>query len=494
MNHNSYIPESYIHYLSSMIDSEDTLTKVLEICRQPLRKSIRVNTLRISVDEFRSIADSLGWILTPIPWCDDGFWLHSTKQDLDGLGNSPYHLAGLFYIQEASSMLPPTALLKASDSSDANTILDVASAPGSKSSQIAALMMNNGMLVTNEYSSSRVKVLAANLNRCGVYNAAISHFDGDVFGEWLPNTFDYVLLDAPCSGEGSLRKDPDALKNWSVEHIHNIADVQYRLIQSAFNALKPGGILTYSTCTLNRVENQGVCQTLQRDYHDVIEVQPLNTLFEGAERCITPEGYLHVLPHIYDSEGFFVAQFKKLDSTTHENVNKKRSKFPFQPYSRKDTQLLNYEIESRYGFTLPKNLMMYERDSDIWVFPKQYLDVMERFKFQRCGVKIAEKHRNGIRLTHEFASSFGYLATKNIVHINEEHIIQLFSGLDISLPTNEPASPMKKPKGKVQTVEYILLFYGTGVSLAKNVKGKLKNKLPRPLINSQLRHNLTSLS
>ena len=97
---------------------------------------------------------------------------------------------------------------------------------------------------------------------------------------------------------------------------------------------------------------------------------------------------MHVLPHIYDSEGFFVAQFKKLDSTDHENVNKKRSNFRFNHAVKKTLNHLTMRLNLGTEYAFLKNLMMYERDSEIWVFPKQYFDVMERFKFQRCGVKL----------------------------------------------------------------------------------------------------------
>src|SRR5690606_29712160 len=120
-------------------------------------------------------------------------------------------------------------------------------------------MQHKGALVANELSASRIKVLHANLQRCGVSNAAITHFDGQIFGSWTPEAFDSILLDAPCSGEGAIRKDEDAMASWSLKHIEDIAEIQRGLIVSAFQALKPGGVMVYSTCTLNHTENQQVC-------------------------------------------------------------------------------------------------------------------------------------------------------------------------------------------------------------------------------------------
>ncbi|MEZ9706900.1 16S rRNA (cytosine(1407)-C(5))-methyltransferase RsmF, partial [Vibrio breoganii] len=134
-----------------------------------------------------------------VPWCETGFWITADESEAP-LGNTAEHMSGLFYIQEASSMMPPSALFQGE--ADYQAVLDTAAAPGSKTTQIAALMNNRGVLVANEYAASRVKVLHANIERCGVRNAALSNFDGRVFGGWLPEQFDAVLLDAPCSGEG----------------------------------------------------------------------------------------------------------------------------------------------------------------------------------------------------------------------------------------------------------------------------------------------------
>ena len=223
-------------------------------CQRPLRRSIRVNTLKISVADFLSLVAPYGWQLTPVPWCEEGFWIERDGDDALPLGSTAEHLSGLFYIQEASSMLPVAALF--ADNPQPERVMDVAAAPGSKTTQIAARMGNAGGILANEFSASRVKVLHANISRCGISNVALTHFDGRVFGAALPEAFDAILLDAPCSGEGVVRKDADALKNWSPESNLDIAATQRELIDSAFHALRPGGTLVYSTCTLNREENQ----------------------------------------------------------------------------------------------------------------------------------------------------------------------------------------------------------------------------------------------
>ncbi|NAX35273.1 NOL1/NOP2/sun family putative RNA methylase, partial [Vibrio sp. V29_P1S30P107] len=264
MHSNVALPEEFLATIAEILPPHLNLSDFIQACQRPLRKSIRVNTLKITVSDFMQQAQSKGWQLDAIPWCDCGFWITADESEVP-LGNTAEHMAGLFYIQEASSMMPVSALFM-QQTATFDAVLDMAAAPGSKTTQMAALMDNQGVLVANEYSASRVKILHANIERCGIRNVALSNFDGQVFGGWLPEQFDAVLLDAPCSGEGTVRKDPDAMKNWSKSSVLSIACTQKSLIESAFQALKVGGIMVYSTCTLSREENQDICWHLKKAY------------------------------------------------------------------------------------------------------------------------------------------------------------------------------------------------------------------------------------
>lgn len=219
--HTVYFPDAFLTQMREAMPSTLSFDDFLAACQRPLRRSIRVNTLKISVADFLQLTAPYGWTLTPIPWCEEGFWIERDNEDALPLGSTAEHLSGLFYIQEASSMLPVAALF--ADGNAPQRVMDVAAAPGSKTTQIAARMNNEGAILANEFSASRVKVLHANISRCGISNVALTHFDGRVFGVAVPEMFDAILLDAPCSGEGVVRKDPDALKNWSPESNQEIA-------------------------------------------------------------------------------------------------------------------------------------------------------------------------------------------------------------------------------------------------------------------------------
>ena len=437
-------------------------------CQRPLRKSVRVNTLKISVEEFKKRAEDKRWALEPVPWCDTGFWIDADESDVP-LGNTAEHMAGLFYIQEASSMMPVSALFTAEDNPYL-AVLDTAAAPGSKTTQIAGLMQNNGILVANEFSASRVKVLHANIERCGIRNTALTNFDGRVFGSWLPEQFDAVLLDAPCSGEGTIRKDPDSLKNWSKESIQSIADTQKELIESAFQALKVGGVLVYSTCTLSREENQDVCQHLKQTFGDAVSFESLSSLFPEANKALTEEGFLHIFPQVYDCEGFFVARIRKNASVETPAVKKRLGKFPFEKANAKISSDVNQELKKCLDISLPENSSVWLRDNDVWLFPDALEPMLGELRFSRMGIKIAETHKKGYRWQHQVATT---LATGNeacCIELSIEDAREWYMGRDV------------RPQGQSGQGEVIVRFGNDVIGIGKWVGNRVKNGLPRELV------------
>ncbi|WP_416304855.1 16S rRNA (cytosine(1407)-C(5))-methyltransferase RsmF [Neptunicella sp. SCSIO 80796] len=470
MNNKAYIPEEFISSVAAILPRTLDINDFIRHCQTPLRKSIRINTLKISVNDFIHKMTAEGWLFDPIPWCQEGFWLErpDIQEQTLPLGNTAEHLAGLFYIQEASSMLPPVALI--GDNPQPGKILDMAAAPGSKSTQLAGLMSNRGLLIANEFSSSRIKVLSANLQRCGVVNCAMTHFDGSIFGNWTPETFDCILLDAPCSGEGTIRKDPDAMKNWSVESIQAIASTQKKLIESAFIALKPGGTLVYSTCTMNLQENQHICLHLQQRFAEAVEFISLANLFDGAEQAVTEQGFLHIWPQLFDSEGFFVAKIAKKSSVDYCYQGKALNNFPFSKVTRKQRDELERYVQQQFGWSLPDDLLLYQRDNQYWLFPAPVEDLIGKLRLQRIGLKLAEQHKHGFKFTHEGALAYGQQFSKNLFELTPSQFGEYYHGRDIRWPLNQNSG------------EALVCYQGYPVGLVKALKGKLKNNLPRDLV------------
>ncbi|MGL5949080.1 MAG: 16S rRNA (cytosine(1407)-C(5))-methyltransferase RsmF [Aeromonas sp.] len=467
MNANSFIPDEFLHHMAAILPANLSLDDFIRSCQSPLRRSLRVNTLKISVTDFIARMQPKGWQLDPVPWCQEGFWLSRADESVP-LGNTAEHICGLFYIQEASSMLPVTALFSGDAIGQEAILLDAAAAPGSKTTQIAARMHNHGVLIANEYSSSRLKVLSANIQRTGVTNVALTHFDAAVFGQWLPETFDAILLDAPCSGEGTLRKDPAALKNWSLTSIEKIAAVQSELIESAFHALKAGGVMVYSTCTLSEQENQQVCRHLKNKFGEALSFEPLADLFVGAKEATTAEGFLHVWPQIFDSEGFFVAKIKKHHSVVNPYFKpSKVGKFPFLPLDEKLVTKINQEIYIKYGVSPQGELV--QRAEDIWLIPAAFSPLKGKMRFDRIGIKIAHTFKQGYKLAHEWALAYGDKASAGCVELSADEARDFMKGRDV----------WPEASG---TGEVILRYQGYPLGLGKWVGSKIKNALPRDLV------------
>jgi NOL1/NOP2/sun family putative RNA methylase len=281
------------------------LDDFLECCKQPLRKSIRINTIKTSVPKMKSMLKS--WHAERVPWCKSGFYV-----DAYAIGNAAEHFLGYIYVQEAASMIPPFALgVLPSD-----TVLDLCAAPGSKTTQMAAMMDNAGVIIANDVIMSRISALRFNLQRCGVFNTVITRMDAKRLR--VKDYFDKVLLDAPCSGIGAIRKNWDIAKMWSKAIIRKLASDQKHMILSAFDALKPGGILVYSTCTLSPEENEGVIDFLLENRHAKvigfkldIKRDELVLEWDGRQFDNSIKDCLRIYPQTNDTEGFFVAKVKR---------------------------------------------------------------------------------------------------------------------------------------------------------------------------------------
>lgn len=464
---NAYLPEQFLAIIREALPAHLSMDEFIDACGRPLRRSLRVNTLKISVTDFLALVAPYDWRLTPVPWCQEGFWIDYDDEQVP-LGSTAEHLSGLFYIQEASSMLPVSALFAGETMPE--RVMDVAAAPGSKTTQIAARMGNQGLILANEYSASRVKILHANISRCGIANVALTHFDGRVFGSALPESFDAILLDAPCSGEGVIRKDPHALRNWSLASNQEIAATQHALIDSAFHALRPGGVLVYSTCTLNQVENQQTLAWLLDRYPEAIIVEPLDTLFPGAEAAATPEGYLHVFPQIFDCEGFFVARLRKTAAVEPLAApGYKVGKFPFTPVNGKAAQDI-VQAAQQVSLQWRTDLTLWARDKELWLFPQAIAPLLGKVRFSRIGIKLAETHNKGYRWQHEAVIALAGHDNPHFFELNAEQAQSWYRGQDIY------------PDSAIFADNVIVTFQQQPLGLARKVGSRLKNSYPRELV------------
>ncbi len=277
-----------------------------------LRRSIRINTLLASVTDVKKSIGKKGWKLTPIPWCKEGFWIeHAERRDV---GNLLEHHLGKIYIQEAASMIPPLVL----NPHPSDLLLDLCAAPGSKTTQLGMMMKNRGIIVANDYKGERMASLGINIQRSGLTNTIITLMHGKRFYGF---GFDKILVDAPCSGTGAIRKSLKTIRIWNAGMITKLARQQKELLENAFNNLRPGGELVYSTCSLEPEENEGVVDHLLRTFANAkvipatlpgLKASSAVLEFEGKCYHLSIKGTLRLWPQDNDTEGFYVAKIKKL--------------------------------------------------------------------------------------------------------------------------------------------------------------------------------------
>lgn len=237
-------------------------------------QSLRVNTLKGTVEEFLEKALFAG--LTPVSWEKNGFYYRSGETP----GRQPLHEAGVYYIQEPSAMAPAGYL----EAKPGEHVLDLCAAPGGKTTQIAACMHNEGILVCNEIHPVRAKILSENVERMGIRNALVTNETPQRLSEVFAGYFDRILVDAPCSGEGMFRKNEEACAEWSLENVRLCADRQDGILDCADEMLRLGGRLVYSTCTFAPAENEGsIARFLERhpDYQ-VVAVQKYEGMADGV--------------------------------------------------------------------------------------------------------------------------------------------------------------------------------------------------------------------
>lgn len=209
---------------------------------------LRINRLKLPKDHPLNDTLRVRFGLKPVPWCEAGYFYEESVRP----GRHVYHAAGLYYIQEPSAMIAAELL----NPLPGETVLDLAAAPGGKTSQIAAKLGGKGLLVANEIHPARARILAENVERLGIPNAVVLQAAPQELSPRFPETFDRVMLDAPCSGEGMFRKDPEAVREWSPDAVETCAARQRDILPHAAAMLKAGGTLVYSTCTFNTLENE----------------------------------------------------------------------------------------------------------------------------------------------------------------------------------------------------------------------------------------------
>ena len=288
-----------------------TVDKILSGMSGERSTTLRVNTLKSNIHEIMSILKENGIKFDRVSWYNDALIIKDISEKQ--LQKLEIYNEGYIYLQSLSSMIPPLVL----NPIEGEKVLDLTAAPGSKTTQMAAMMKNTGYILANELDELRCERLRYNIEKQGANIVEVLNGRGETIGKKYENFFDKVLLDAPCSGEGRfLGTDAKTYRGWSERTVNELSKLQRKLFKSACQALKPGGYLVYSTCTLNREENENIIEwALDNSNEMKIKTETINlnikNIVEPISENIEVKKAKKIIP-TRETEGFFIVKLKKL--------------------------------------------------------------------------------------------------------------------------------------------------------------------------------------
>ena len=432
------LPAEFIDQMREMLGDE--APAFLRAMEEPPALALRLNPLRAGAEDAAA-----AFTKDPVPWAPLGRYLKKDARP----GADIAHWAGAYYVQEASAMVSAAVL----DAQPGERILDLCAAPGGKSTQIAAAMDNRGALVSNDPEPARARALAGNLERMGAANAVVVNALPDRLAARWPETFDAVLVDAPCSGEGMFRRDPDARNEWRPQSPAGCAARQREILDCAALMLKSGGRLVYSTCTFNRPENElSILSFLSRHPDFAPEDFAMNGI--GPSR----DGMLRVFPHRVRGDGHFVAKLRKSGTP--------RDDTPRRPVPDRDAAALLKRLEDEIC-PLPDWLagMRLTRIGDRLLAAPADAPALNGIKVVSPGLWLMRVGRSHIEPEHPLAMAL--TAARRAAALDDAAAARYLAG---------EALPVEGPRGWTWVT-----WRGMPLGWGKQTGDTLKNHLPKGL-------------
>ena len=364
------LPEAFLKRMEHQLGAE--YPAFLASLERPRAVALRLNPLKCDT------VPALPFLGAPVPWEPMGYYYDPAARP----GLHPYHEAGVYYLQEASAM-SAVALL---DPQPGETICDLCAAPGGKTTQIAGRMRGEGLLLANEFSPARAKILSRNIERMGVANAIVTNEKTGNLAKRLPGFFDRVLVDAPCSGEGMFRKEEAAVTDWSQETVEMCAARQAEILDNAAKLLKPGGRLVYSTCTFAPEEDElAVAAFLER--HPEFRPEAVEApWFEAGENAS-----YRMWPHKLLGEGHFGAVLRKLEGEEPE--------IPLESGQRMPKPWLEFAAQT--GIRLPAGEALCFGDRLYWM--PENTPALKGLRVLRPGLELGELKKDRLEPAHALA-------------------------------------------------------------------------------------------
>lgn len=391
----------------------------------------------------------------PIPWSPWGYYGKVAGNEID-------HVSGLVYSQEPSAQFIGTVAAP----QKGERVLDLCAAPGGKSTQLASYLSETGLLVSNEINGPRSKVLSGNLERWGSRNILVTNNDPDTLAAAWPQTFDRILVDAPCSGEGMFRKDPDAIQYWHRDYPAECAARQKVILQAAIKMLRPGGSLIYSTCTFSPEEDEQIIAWLLAHYDltlEPIEMSPGMVAGRPEWADDNPEltKTARLFPHLVRGEGHFVAKLRLAGELPNEPVKPLKIK-PLVKAARD-------EVTTFFSTSLRKPLTgQFYRHGDFLSLLPTTMIPFERVKVVRAGLELGSFRKNRFEPSHSIATALDPADFQTVIEVDADGYARYRHGETLTTSLS----------GK----RFVLLtFEHKPFAIGKLVNGTVKNFYPKGL-------------
>jgi 16S rRNA C967 or C1407 C5-methylase (RsmB/RsmF family)/NOL1/NOP2/fmu family ribosome biogenesis protein len=390
--------------------------------------SIRLNPLKHFIPVLPAVA---------VPWSSAGYYLSQRPSfTLDPL----FH-AGTYYVQEASSMFLEQAVKQTTDLSKPLLVLDLCAAPGGKSTLLQSIISKESLLVSNEVIQSRVSILKENIIKWGAGNALVTHNDPKDFTK-LSGLFDVMVIDAPCSGSGLFRRDPEAIQEWSEATVQLCSQRQQRILADAWNCLKQDGILIYSTCSYSAEEDEEILDWLMENFKLKTERLQIENEWKIDEVQTETGAYgYRFWPYKIKGEGFFIAAFRKKEDTHELKIKTSTQEVP----PKKQVEIASAWIDSA------AQLSFILQGQHIAVVPQQWNQhvqfLMKQLKVRYAGVELGMIAKND--LVPEHALALSTIISKNIyaIELNEKDALNYLRRNEIAVETSHKGWALAQYKG-----------------------------------------------
>ena len=429
------LPEQFLTRMQKRLGSE--FPAFLASYEIPPRRGLRVNALKISAEEFFKISP---FALKGVPWEKNGFFITEEKPGAD-----PYHFAGLYYLQEPSAMCAAPLL----GVQPGERVLDLCAAPGGKTTQLAAAMQGEGVLIANEIDYDRAKILSQNVERLGLKNCAVTKASPAQLAELFPEYFDKILVDAPCSGEGMFKKEREAIAHWSPQNVAMCAARQREILDSAARMLAGGGKMVYSTCTFAEEEDEWQIEAFLKRHpeFELIEMKKL-------------------LPHEIEGEGHFAALLCKKEGGRGQYAGKDAPRGRFHHANPEGAIKAYREFEKQFFKTAPTGKTVVQ-GARMYLVPHEMPDFDPlALVWLRLGVELGEWDGKIFKPAHALATALGSGAARKIA-LSREEAKKYLRGETV--------------EANVENGWCVVCVEEYPLGLGKAVNGVVKNHLPKGL-------------